>query len=330
MIKIKNQIIKMLQCIGVTALSFFALSVIFSASAEAASAIRINEIHYDPLGTGGAGNDKEFIELYNGSDSSVNLSGWSTFGVDFIFPAGSVLPAKSYGLIVSTAGLYSGRIFGVYGGKLDGSDVDRGELIQIRNASGGVVTQVNYSFGGAWPTTPENQGPSLSLIRTNANEELAACWAPSSNTGGTPGYGNSIAGGYGAGCSNKAFPASNTSSGGDTAGGTGGGASAAPVTTPAQKEAAKKKKAEEEKKKKEAAKKKKAEEEKQAQEIEQKIAEQDEARKKEQNTKVLASAGIATVGLAGAGGYAWHKKLAHKKKFQEVSNKLSKKLSKKK
>ena len=48
------------------------------ATAHAAtSQIRITEIMYDPSGNG----DREFVELYNGYDTTANLGGFEMFGV---------------------------------------------------------------------------------------------------------------------------------------------------------------------------------------------------------------------------------------------------------
>lgn len=167
----------------------------------AASQVRITEIMYDPSGDG----SKEFIEFYNGSDTSVTMSGWSTFGVDYVFPSGTSLAPSSYIVIArNKAALQAShpgaRIIGQYAGKLKGS----GELIRLSNSSGSTISQVSYSYGGAWPSAPRNGGPSLSLIRPQANETLAACWGSSTASGGSPGYTNSSTGG--GSCSNVAYP----------------------------------------------------------------------------------------------------------------------------
>ena len=60
-------------------------------------AVVINEIHYDE-------DDKtvraEFVELYNPSDDAVDLSGYYfSDGIEFVFPTGTTLAAKSYAVV---------------------------------------------------------------------------------------------------------------------------------------------------------------------------------------------------------------------------------------
>lgn len=196
-----------------------------STEAASESQVRITELMYDPVGSG----DKEFIELYNGSDSTADMSGWSfSSGVNLTFPASAKLEAGKYGVVVRNSSIFRGsypnaRILGQYVGKLLG----RGELVKLVNKSGGAVSEVNYASTGAWPTQPRNGGPSLSLIRPNANETQAGCWGSSIAAGGSPGFANSVSGG--GSCGNKAYPTTPTSttptpsSGGSGGGGTGGG-----------------------------------------------------------------------------------------------------------
>lgn len=169
----------------------------------AASPIRITELMYDPSGTG----DREFIEIYNGSDVTANLGGMSMVGVLFTFPAGATLAPGSYGVVVRNQAVFSAnnsgvKVFGQYGGKLRGS----GETVSIIK-SGTTYSSVTYTYGGAWPQTPKNGGPSLSLIRSTANEGQAGCWAPSASDGGTPGRINTINRSWNGGaCGDVAYP----------------------------------------------------------------------------------------------------------------------------
>ncbi len=58
------------------------------------SSIIINELMVDPPSEH---RDGEFIELFNKSGSTIDLSGWRfTDGVDFTFPVGTSLPPRSY------------------------------------------------------------------------------------------------------------------------------------------------------------------------------------------------------------------------------------------
>lgn len=183
-------------------IAIMSLTLLNPGRVYALSPVRITEIMYDPSGDG----SKEFVEFYNGSDTAANISGWSMFGVDFVFPSGATLAPGAYTVIARNqtalrAAHPGASISGQYGGKLKGS----GELIRLSDVSGNIISQVSYSFGGAWPSEPSNGGPSLSLIRVSANETQAGCWASSASSGGSPGSTNSIQGSGGT-CSNVAYP----------------------------------------------------------------------------------------------------------------------------
>lgn len=175
---------------------------IFSADVFAAAPqIRITEIMYDPLGNG----DKEFIEIYNGSDTAANLAGWSfSNGVNYSFPSSTTLEPGKYGVVVRNSSAFRGaypsaRVFGQYVGKLLGS----GELVRLIDKNGAAVTQVDYRSGGAWPSNARNGGPSLSLIKVSGDETSPACWGSSTSSGGSPGFANSASGG--GSCPNKSY-----------------------------------------------------------------------------------------------------------------------------
>ncbi len=65
--------------------------------AEEVSSIVINEVHHNPPDNTVR---QEFIELYNPLDEALSLDGWRLSGaVDFNFPEGANLAAKSYVVI---------------------------------------------------------------------------------------------------------------------------------------------------------------------------------------------------------------------------------------
>lgn len=131
----------------------------------------INEIHYSP--TGGAA---EFIELYNDGLDDVALDGFTFEGVEYTFPAGTNLPAGGYLVIPSSAWT---------GGDLS----DAGETIALMDGTA-EVDSVTYGSADPWPAGAAGSGPSLSLGNPGLDNSLAASWAASRETGGTPGAAN--------------------------------------------------------------------------------------------------------------------------------------------
>ena len=49
------------------------------------------------------------------------------------------------------------------------------------------MDEVTYDDETPWPTLPAGGGPSLSLIVATSDNAVAASWAASDQTGGTPG-----------------------------------------------------------------------------------------------------------------------------------------------
>lgn len=298
--------------LGVGLIHFFTQP---SAVSATASQLRITELMYDPDGNG----DKEFIEIYNGGDISANLSGMTMFGVTFAFPAGSTLGAGQYGVLARNQAVFASnnpgaRIFGQYSGKLKGS----GESVRLLSG-GSILSQVDYVFGGAWPQSPKNGGPSLSLIRVNANEALAACWAPSAGTGGTPGTANNLdtswSAGHSGGCSNKAYPTTTSTSPSQTQQPTSPSQQQTPAAIASQQAAEIAKKEEEQKAQIAAqAKAEAAVQEKAKTEV---IAANAKKEHQSKLTLLIALAGGSVALLAGFGFIAY-KKLHHKREFKKL------------
>ncbi len=183
--------------------SIFSLFII-STSAKAASSpqIRITEIMYDPPGTA----VREFIEIYNGSDTNADLSGWSMSGVTYNFPNGTILAPGQYAVIANDESILQADhpsldILGEYSGDLEGS----GETIKILDQLGETASEVTYGSSSPWPSSPYDGGPTLSLIRNSADESMVECWSESSTNGGTPGALNSVANNNQTGCLDKDY-----------------------------------------------------------------------------------------------------------------------------
>jgi ribosomal protein L23 len=140
-----------------------------------ASAVRINEIMYNPAGED---YDFEFIELY--SNESTDVSNYYFEGIDFVFPENSTI--ADHVIIANTcndtgpdndfADRYNVSCEFEYGGTLSNS----GETISLLSPEGNTVVLVNYS-----DIAPENY--SLELTSNG--------WLVSEIEGGTPGNENS-------------------------------------------------------------------------------------------------------------------------------------------
>ncbi|MHC4659866.1 MAG: lamin tail domain-containing protein, partial [Planctomycetota bacterium] len=120
----------------------------------------INEIHSRP---DIKVEQVEFVELYNPGDEDVNLSGWYfSRGIDFTFPPGTSLEPNSYFVIVEDSNpldpnstsyadfqtKFGFEPNGVFLGRLEND----GENVELRNANGVEIDQVDYQLGFPWPT----------------------------------------------------------------------------------------------------------------------------------------------------------------------------------
>jgi len=157
----------------------------------AATDIKINEIMYNP--SSGVDGD-EFVELYNTSGSTVDLSNWCfTAGITLCFSGGTTIASHAYALVSpnasQTLATYGKTTIGTYTGKLDNG----GERITLRDETSTISNDFTYDDVSPWPTAPDGTGPSLELLDPTYDNTLAASWAASIG-GSTPGVVNSVYG----------------------------------------------------------------------------------------------------------------------------------------
>ena len=134
--------------------------------------IVINEIMYHHQATNDgvvfAESDEEWVELYNRGAGPINLSGWAfDDGIDYEFPAGTLLAAGEY-LVV---------------GDFSGTLGNGGERLRLVDASGNPADEVHYFDGGRWPERSDGNGSSLELRDPFADNSRAEAWAASDESG---------------------------------------------------------------------------------------------------------------------------------------------------
>ncbi|MDP6546263.1 MAG: lamin tail domain-containing protein, partial [Phycisphaerae bacterium] len=153
--------------------------------------IVINELHVNP-----DDNTKriEFIELYNNTDESVDLSDWYfSDGVEFTFPADTIIAPRGYLVVGEDPGDVQSE-FGISGvlGPFAGSLNNEGESVVLRNSSGTRQDEVDYGWGFPWPTTGGDPGHSMELINPNLDNDLGGSWRSSLGSVTTAGAENSV------------------------------------------------------------------------------------------------------------------------------------------
>lgn len=152
--------------------------------------IIINELFYHPEDEGLDSNlDKEYIELFNRSDKTVDLSGWYfSNGIEFSFPQGTSIPAGGYLLVCRNVDQYpnvSNKV-GNYILQLNNA----GETLALTSDLGVVVDCVRYNDKYPWPARPDGDGNSLELIVPSGDNTLHYNWR--SGQPNSPGLPNSV------------------------------------------------------------------------------------------------------------------------------------------
>lgn len=149
------------------------------------TSIVLSEIHYHPPGEAVA--NREFIELYNSSPISVDLSGWKLRGdADFDFPEGTRLEGGQFLIVAADPSLFEEddiTALGPWSGTLSNG----GGRVRLRKASGGIVLETNYNDNTRWPAAADGAGHSLILKSPSYGESRREAWAASYNHGGSPG-----------------------------------------------------------------------------------------------------------------------------------------------
>ena len=173
--------------------SIFALTFILALwITQPCAALVISEIMYHPVEVGGTpdGDENlEFIELYNNRATREDLSAYRLGnGVEYTFPAGTILAGKEY-LVVARDAAAVQIAYGISGvhewtsGKLNND----GERIELSNSNGEIIISFRYNDGRPWPAAADGTGHSLVRVKAAGDAEEASTWAISTFIGGTPG-----------------------------------------------------------------------------------------------------------------------------------------------
>jgi len=139
-----------------------------------AQSVVINEINPDPA-------DKmkptEFIEFHNPGAAAVDISGWVLDdAVDFVFPAGTTIPAGGYAVVAANPAVFQTAYGFAPLGPWTGNLSNQGERIRLRTGAGVLVDEVNYGAGFPWPTAAFGGGASMELIHPSLDNDLGGSW----------------------------------------------------------------------------------------------------------------------------------------------------------
>jgi hypothetical protein len=147
---------------------------------QAVTGLVITEIMYNDPSGGTAGDSLEYVELYNNSGATLDLTGVTfSLGITHTFAAGTSLAADDYLILARNAAAMQ-NVFGAglnlvqwNGGQL----TNTGEPIVIRDALNNIVDSVSYLPSAPWPTSPNGLGTSLILCNPNADNSIGSNWS---------------------------------------------------------------------------------------------------------------------------------------------------------
>ncbi|MGB3546952.1 MAG: lamin tail domain-containing protein, partial [Saprospiraceae bacterium] len=153
---------------------------IFMAQPVAAGDLIINEINYKSSDDHDTG---DWVELYNNSGAELNVSNWVFRDDDdtheFIFPAGTIIPADGYLLLVRDLDKFQDfhpDLPNVIG-EFDFGLSSNGDQVRIYRETLVLEDSVAYLSESPWPTSPAGDGPTLELLSPELNNEIAQNWA---------------------------------------------------------------------------------------------------------------------------------------------------------
>lgn len=149
-----------------------------------AAALVINEILYND------GGSVEFIEVFNNTGVTVDLSLWTlSDGTNtFTIPNGNSVDNNDFVLLTNDATSFSAAypaVTNVIGDFLFGYS-SGGESVILKDPNQSLSDQVDYENGSnSWPST--STGISIELVNVASDNNVATNWQASSNSGGNPG-----------------------------------------------------------------------------------------------------------------------------------------------
>ncbi|MDI6851378.1 MAG: lamin tail domain-containing protein [bacterium] len=174
---------------------------------EVNAGIVINEIMYNPDASWGDDSCLEYVEVWNATTDTVDMSGWylmdNTPEKVAHVPAGTKVPPNYFVVFARNVdSLLSKAEYQTY--LTDGDEIlinigdsvqlsNSGEWVKLVDNSDSTVDIVSYDDASPWPTEPDGGGPSLELISPYYDNTLAESWAASEAPYGTPGAVNSVA-----------------------------------------------------------------------------------------------------------------------------------------
>ncbi|MBN1125408.1 MAG: lamin tail domain-containing protein [Sedimentisphaerales bacterium] len=127
---------------------------------------------------------QEWVELYNRSDHSVDLTGWKLDGgIEYEFTPGTMIESGRYLVVAADADILRSMVPDIaIVGNFNGGLSDREDVILLQDANKNIADEVHYYDRGYWPQYADAGGCSLELCDSSADNAFASAWASSNET----------------------------------------------------------------------------------------------------------------------------------------------------
>jgi len=157
--------------------------------------VTINEIMYNSSPENESG---DWIELYNPSEYSIDLSRWVARDDDdthaYEFPNGTEMSPNSYLVISADLAAFNEQyenvvsLSGELGFNLSGGS----DQVRLYDDTGSLVDSLQYNDEVPWDSNADGTGFSLEFMGSDLDNSLPQSWKAATQQGGTPGAINSI------------------------------------------------------------------------------------------------------------------------------------------
>ena len=160
-----------------------------------AAKVLISEIYHYVDDAHGSKPGNEWVELYNGTQSTVDVSGWTITDnfASSTLPAGSTISAGGFAIVTPTSQtrdlwLLPSSVKFIFTGKIFGDSLsDTDDRVVLRNASGTTIDAVSWGSDTSMmnpSATTTAYGQSLTRISLTTDTDTAADWAARSASPG--------------------------------------------------------------------------------------------------------------------------------------------------
>lgn len=159
------------------------------------SDIIVNEIMYNASQENDSG---DWIELYNSTESIIDLSGWIVKDEDdshaFEFSSGTEISPNSYIVVSADINAFNEYyesitpLVGELGFNLSG----KSDQVRLYDNNGSLVDSLQYDDEDPWDSNADGSGFSLELMNASNDNSMPESWKAASQQGGTPGAPNSV------------------------------------------------------------------------------------------------------------------------------------------